>query len=668
MKLHFWRAGLCGLAGLALAGAWADEAKPAVAPPPPALIPVEDFARAPQLTAAELSPDGATIAYIVHREDSSGIGFLDLATMKAEVAWARRPHAFRFKNDVFGFEWVSNDRILMYTSFGMAGVSRDISRFRFLSGPGRWDEERAEQRVGISSNPTDFDPYSVIYTGKHDAKQTLVLALPKYAGEESYWPDVFRLNTENGAFGAVLRNPGKVKDWLTDWDGNIRFGLLSDGVTTQLIYRDRPDATWSQPIDFGRDTLHHALAGLDADARTLYVFKPTAAGRKALYAYDLKSGQFSEPLFQHQKYDVETAVFSPKHRRLLGVRYHTEGPRQYWFEPELAKLQKEIDATYPGLVNEIVSMDFEMRKLLIHSHSARDPGYYTLLDLTTRESKPIAPVRPWFRPETMADMFPIKCKARDGLELNGYLTLPVGRGQKNLPLVTFVHGGPYGVRDQWGFDPIVQFLANRGYAVLQVNYRGSGGYGEEFYLKGKGEIGGAIQDDIEDMTRWIVKQGIADPQRLAIMGASYGGYSTLIALARTPDLFRCGVACMAVSNWGSLFKDLEREDHTDGIRWWTTMIGNMKNEKERERMAAVSPVNLAARIKAPLFIMHGKEDYTVPVEQAYAMVSALKKAGQSPETQYFEETGHWWPYDKKGVEFLAKVEKFLATHLGPAAN
>jgi dipeptidyl aminopeptidase/acylaminoacyl peptidase len=640
--------------------AWAAAA-PAAMPP---LIPVEDFARAPQYRDMQLSPDGVCVGYLVLRDEDSGLGILSLDKMKAEVMmWGKKGYTLASKfNAVFGFQWVSPKRVVLYTALGWAGANRDFSYFQYLTGWGRREEE-THGRAGISS-AADFYPVGVVPDARRDPGRVLVLNLPDTSNPE-FRPDVFQMNTEDGTFNLVEKNPGNVSGWGADWDGNIRFGLLTDGVSTQLIYRAAPDEPWSQPVDIGTGAVSVGLAGLDADNRTLYVFKLSPGGRKALYAYDLKEGKFSGPLFQHQKYDVESAIFSPKYRRLLGVRYVTDGPRQYWFEPDFAKLQKEIDAANPGLVNQIASMDWEIRRLLIFSYSARESGFYVLINLDTGKSLPIAKTRPWLKPEEMAETYPVKCQARDGLELNGYLTLPLGRGQKNLPMVTLVHGGPYGVRDVWGFDPLVQFLANRGYAVLQVNYRGSGGYGEEFYHKGRHEVGGAIQDDIADMTQWAVQQGIADPRRLAIMGGSYGGYSTLFALAKTPDLFRCGIAYAAVSDWNSLFK-FWQEEHwysRDSLRFWAVLAGDMKDEEERRRLAAVSPVNLAAQITAPLLIMHGEDDTQVPVDQARAMVTALKKAGHPPETLFLEEVGHWLPANKSGVKFLQRVEAFLAQNL-----
>lgn len=670
MKRHSGRATRGGLAGLALAGAWiwlgtlasaAGTTDSAAVRVPPEL-PVADFARAPQYSNMQLSPDGKAIGYLTQDDGGSGFGFLSLDDMKPVGIFFENKGEYAF-NAVYGFQWSGSKRVLVDTALGWGVVDRDLKRFKYLTGSGRALEE-GKTSVGFQSDTT-FYPDGIVGDDRQEATDLHMLNRSDVSGMD-YRPDVYRVNIGNGSFNLLEKNPGNVEGWGADWDGNIRFGLISDGVQTDLIYRDAPGHPWSLPLDFGRAGAGCSIAGLDADDHTLYVFKPSPQGRLALYSFDLQTRRFSEPLFQHEKYDVTGAIFSAKYRRLLGVRYLTDGPRQYWFQPELAQLQKTLNAASPGLVNEFVSMDREMQRILVYSHSARQAGYYTLFDLATGRPQPIAQTRPWLKAGDMAEMYPVKCQARDGLELNGYLSLPPGRGRKNLPMVTLVHGGPYGIRDGWGFDPLVQFLANRGYAVLQVNYRGSGGYGVEFFDKGRHEVGKGIQDDIEDLTRWAVAQGIADPHRLAIMGGSYGGYSALYALAKTPALFRCGVACAAVSDWNGLLQYL-RDEHQysrNALRYWAAMLGDMAKPGERERLAAVSPVNLAAQIKAPLFLMHGEEDTTVPIEQAHAMAAALKKAGHPPETLYLQYVGHQWPTDKKGVEFLRRVESFLAANLG----
>lgn len=627
----------------------------------PVLISAEDFARAPQYENMQIAPDGSCVSYIVTRATGSGIGILDLEKMKSEVMMFGDRTESRV-NAVYGYQWISTKRLVLDTSQGWLAENRDFSTSKYLTGFGRWREETFG-RVGHPSS-TIFYPYGIVPVAKRDSTDLLVLNTPDYSNLE-FRPDVWRLNSVNGSFMLVEKNPGNIRSWGADWDGNIRFGIIDDAVSSHFIHRASPKQPWSTPIELGKNAVSGSLAGLDANNRTLYLFKQSPTGFKALYSYDLVDEKFTGPLFQLAKHDVGWAIFSPKYRRLLGVSYTTDGPRQRWFEPEFEKIQKQIDAANPDVVNEIVSMDWDLQRLVVLSRSDREAGYYTLVDLGTGKTTPLAQTRPWLKAAAMAEMFPIQCKARDGFELNGYLTLPPGRGRKNLPLVTFVHGGPFDVRDEWGFNPLVQFLASRGYAVLQPNYRGSGGYGEKYYLAGRHEIGGAIQNDIVDMTQWAVQQGIADPHRLAIMGGSYGGYSTLFALAKTPDVFRCGIAFAAVSDWSALFNLWRTADtySRDSLRYWSVLAGDMKNPAERERMAAASPTNLAASIKSPLLIVHGEDDTTVPIEQAHLMASALKKAGHPAETLYFDEVGHWWPTEKKGAQFLQRIESFLATSL-----
>jgi dipeptidyl aminopeptidase/acylaminoacyl peptidase len=360
---------------------------------------------------------------------------------------------------------------------------------------------------------------------------------------------------------------------------------------------------------------------------------------------------------------LATPLFSSRYRRLLGVRYVTDGPHEYWFAPELRAVQQQFQQLYPKLVSLIVSTDADVRRLLVLSYSARDPGFYSLVDLADGKLRQIGRRCPWINPDHMADTYPVSCEARDGLTLRGYLTLPAGRGRQNLPLVTLVHGGPWR-RDVWGFDAIVQFLANRGYAVLQVNYRGSPGYGRKFSEKGRKEIGGRIQDDIVDMTLWAVRQGIADASRLAIMGSSYGGYSTLFALGRQPEVFRCGIAIAPVTDWVAIWRHRENDMYKDAFRFWSERIGNMEDEAVRSRLAEVSPINFAASIRAPLLLVHGKRDTTVPLAQSESLVEALARTNHPAKALFFSDLGHRYPDGEQGTKFLTEVEQFLGNHLG----
>ncbi|MFI5336541.1 MAG: hypothetical protein ACHQ5A_07140 [Opitutales bacterium] len=356
MKLHPGRAARCGLAWLALTGVCLGggaEARAATNPSapatPPPLLPVADFARAPQYINMQISPDGSCVGYQVLEEGGSGFSFLSLADMKiVGIFWGSRGEYAL--NGVYDYQWSGSKRVIIETFRGLGIADRDT---KWYNGIG--------SESGITHLQADrLDIDGILLDDRQQPIELHVLHHSDVSGLE-YRPDVYRLNIGNGSYNLLEKNPGNVAQWRADWDGNIRFGLITDGVETSMIYRTVPGGSWSTPLAFGEVGAGCSIAGLDADNRTLFVFKPSPLGRLALYGFDLQTRQFSEPLFQHDRYDVTTAVFYPKERRLLGVGYDTDLPRHYWFQPELARLQKELDAAAPGMVNEFVSFDREMR-------------------------------------------------------------------------------------------------------------------------------------------------------------------------------------------------------------------------------------------------------------------------------------------------------------------
>ncbi len=316
----------------------------------------------------------------------------------------------------------------------------------------------------------------------------------------------------------------------------------------------------------------------------------------------------------------------------------------------------------PNHANLIIGRSESEQQLLILSTSDRDPGTYFFLDRKEQKLRPLCQVRPWLNPEQMADMFPIEYASRDGLRIHGYLTLPPGRGKKNLPAVVMPHGGPW-ARHVWGFDPLVQMLANRGYAVLQMNYRGSTGYGDDFMQKGRREIGRAIQTDVEDGARWLIAQGIAHPKRMAILGASYGGYSALYALGHSESLYRCGISIAGVTDWFRIIKGAEDPDDESARLYWEEQVGEPKNDEAF--LKEISPVNFADKITAPLLIIQGERDERVPPKQARLMIRAMEKNGHRPESYFMSRAGHDLGDAKERVELFKRIEQFLAANMTP---
>jgi dipeptidyl aminopeptidase/acylaminoacyl peptidase len=315
----------------------------------------------------------------------------------------------------------------------------------------------------------------------------------------------------------------------------------------------------------------------------------------------------------------------------------------------------------PDTVNLYVDHSRDEKRVLYFCFSDRDPGTYVLLDAEQRWIHPVAKRIPQIVPSQMAQVYGISYAARDGLPIHGYLTVPAGYPAKHLPLIVMPHGGP-AVRDIWGFDPLVQFIANRGYAVLQMNYRGSPGYGQQFYNKGLRQVGRAIQDDIEDATKWAVAQGIADPERIAIVGGSYGGYSVLFALGHNPGLYKCGVSIAGVTDWMRIYHNMDDPVYKYARPYWVQHIGSPQTDAAF--LKSISPVNFADKITAPLLIIQGTQDHNVPPEQAHAMISALEAAGHKPESLFISDDGHYMISAKARREGFQAIEAFLEAHLG----
>ncbi len=402
-----------------------------------------------------------------------------------------------------------------------------------------------------------------------------------------------------------------------------------------------------------------------ADNKTLWMISREEEDRGALYAYNTDTKQRGPALFVPPEGEIDDVITSYHGDKLLGVSYETDKEHFHWFDPTRAALQEKVERSFKGMTCRLTDSSADEQVYLVHVSSDRDPGSYYILDLKHPSLTPFKRIRPDIDPNKMQPMRPIAFAARDGLQLHGYLTLPAGGEGKQVPLIIHPHGGPFGIRDSWGFDPEVQFLASRGYAVLQVNYRGSGGYGRDFINKGRRQWGRAMQDDLTDAVKWAIAQGIADPKRVAIYGASYGGYATLAGVTMTPELYCCAVNYVGPSDLAITFKErggdagLTSRDFDPHAEW----VG-----EKSEFLAETSPINFVERIRAPILNAYGKNDPRVDINHWYRLEEKLKKYNKTYSVIIEKNQGHGFGNESARIHFYKAMDDFFAKYLAPSAQ
>jgi dipeptidyl aminopeptidase/acylaminoacyl peptidase len=642
-------------------------------------LPIEDFARNPEMARARLSPQGKYLAYLQAAGGRTKLVVLTLASRKAlRIDAGETQLTYASQKNVENATWVGNERLVLSTTvrnnfYGLLAIDADGKNSVVIGG---YEDVQA---MGNKNAPRLF-ARQIIHRSFDKQQNFLVLDHREDGVGNRDWPDVVNVRASDGLYGVVVKNPGEVEWWGLDGKGVVRLGVMVRGDLTGAIYRADGKEPWRTILPLEKREGGMQPIGFDAANERVFVAALTPDKRWTIFPLDPSTGQMGEALLSHPEYDIlppgftpridgvalATPVFNPAGDVLLGVRYVTEAPRVKWFDRQFALYQMVVDRAMPDTVNVLVDMTSDGKKLLWLGYSDQHPGAYILLDTEKKKVESLGLRMSWIKPPQMAQMLGIKYESRDGLLIHGFLTVPPGYPPKGLPLVVMPHGGPW-VRDVWGFDPEVQLLANRGYAVLQMDYRGSPGYGAELFWRARREIGRKIQDDIEDGTRWAIAAGVADPKRIAIFGWSYGGFSALHALGHTPELYRCGVSAAGVTDWPAIFNARQSDpDYREANRYWKREIGDPHTDGEFLR--EISPVNYADKIKAPVLIVQGKDDTIVPPGQARSMIRALENAGAQPESLFLAGEGHGVLEERVRVQFFTRLVQFLEQHLGPGVN
>jgi acetyl esterase/lipase len=463
----------------------------------------------------------------------------------------------------------------------------------------------------------------------------------------------------------------EVSSFMLDAKGEPRLAMSYGDRKTVIHYRDPVSSKWREVASF--DTYLNAKdeikpLGFGPDG-TLYVVANAGEDMATLRTFDFATGTVGkEPVVSTRGYDFEGSLLG--NGKLLGVRVTTDAEADVWFDPGMKELQAAVDKALPATLNLI---DAPARPgvpwVLVKSYSDRQPLRYLLYYTKTGVVELVGSGYPKIEAARMGRQEPIRYKARDGLEIPGLLTLPPGGVRKNLPMVVLVHGGPWVRGASWGWDADSQFLASRGYAVLEVEFRGSRGFGLHHFEAGLKQWGLAMQDDIADGTRWAIDQGIADPKRICIAGASYGGYATLMGLVKDPDLYRCGIDWIGLTDIELMYTGTwySKPEVSEGyLRYGMPfLIGDPV--KDAAQLKATSPIQQASRIHQPLLLAYGEEDTRVPLYHGKKFYSAVKHANRQVEWVSYSGEAHGWSLPKNRIDFWQRVERFLDRHIGAGA-
>lgn len=628
------------------------------APPP-----LKDFFRTPALSQVRYSPDGKYVAGVRDVKGRLNISVVDLSTRKALIIT-------NFSDgDVTGLRWVNNRRLMFsmidrqrglgdQVGSGLFVIDRDANSFRQLA-------EQSMLTEGGRLLPVGTSFFSRIRE-KGELTDEVIVSVPSIQARGRFTSNLHRLNTSNGRSTLMtLGGPGDVQRWVVDRNYVPRAAVSERGGVTRVHLRDSEPSPWRVIFEYGLDEVTKSVTPLAFDgAGDLYVSAYAGTDNAAIYKYDAKAGRLvAEPVAAVKGFDLGGGLrFSGDGERVVGIDYEADRAGTYWIDERIAKWQSSVDKALPGRVNNLqLPQDPDTTPILVESYSDRESPRYHLFDPRRGSIESIASSRPWIDPGQMRPTTFYRYTARDGMSIPANLTLPEGSGK--FPLVVLHYGGPWARAIEWDFDPVVQFLASRGYAVFMPAPRASIGFGAKLFKAGWKQWGLGMQDDVTDGVQELIKRGVVDPKRVCLAGASYGGYLTMMGLAKEPELFRCGINWIGVTDPSFMFTvtwtDFNRFGGSEEVlKLW---IGDP--DKDAAQFKRTSPVERAAEIKQPVLMAYGALDDRVPLINGEKMLAALKPHNKNVEWVLYKDEAHGWLREENNIDFWTRVEKFLATHL-----
>lgn len=616
------------------------------------LIPVENFSRLPMYSKPRLSPDGTKIAYVENLKDE-GLSLL----ASVELATGERTYLTKTDNEEIKlnwFRWANNDTLIMSVVYGSKRGTTKTTETRLLA---------KDVKQGAEAARLLIKPRRGIYEGQHvsqfqdnvidflpDDPEHILVALDL---DVQLQPSVYKLNIYTKKKKRLIKGKMRIRDWITDQQGEVRVGKMLDYKSglAKIYVRDNAEQDWKALFEYNalEDPAMSALGfGLDRD---VLFYKAYHEGMKSLFKINLKT--MEKTLVYHDpNYDVDGGlIYSDKTRDVIGLYHaHTPSGRVYW-DKDRSAFQKALDKALPETDNYLVDFSQDENVYILYSENDHIPGAYYLGYRKEQEILMLFEQYPEINPQALSEHKLVTYKARDGMEIEGYLSVPKGQ-EGPVSAVIFPHGGP-GARDYAGFDYWTSYLNSRGYAVFRPNFRGSTGYGYEFAQSQMAEWGLSMQDDLTDATHWLIEQGVAKKDKVCIVGASYGGYAATMGVVKEPELYACAVSFAGVT-------DLEKL-RIRGRRYVNSKFLNRQlgDEDLDER----SPAELAKRVKVPVLLVHGADDRVVDVRQSRVMAEELEDYDKDFEYIELENGDHYLSIQRNRHTFFKAMDGFLRTHL-----
>jgi dipeptidyl aminopeptidase/acylaminoacyl peptidase len=598
-------------------------------------IPVSDFFKTPEKSFFKISPDGKFVSYLKPYKDKQNIYIKSLETGNERMATAYTDYSVR------DYSWTFNNQIV----FTQDIIASDVYRVYTL--------DVATLKI---TNLLNLDKVRIRILNRNRLQPDVITVSMNKRDAANF--DVYRLNVKTGEMKLYIQNPGNVTRWYPDPNGNIRLAKVSDGVNETILYRANERSAFKPIIKSNFNDRVEPVA-FTGEKNYFYALSNVERDKTAVVEIDAESGKEIKVIYASTTADIMDLAYSKNKRRIEFAYWDEAKPQKHFLNKDVEKLYGNIAGKLKGDEMNVVDRDSAENKFIINTYTDKNPGSYYLYEKKSDKLTKLADILSGINPDEFCAMEPVSFKASDGLTINGYLTVPNGKEKKNLSVVVMPHDFIWG-RDSWGYDAEVQFLANRGYAVFQVNYRGSGGYGKAFRKAGFKQVGGKIQDDITDGVRWLIANKIANPKKIAIFGGGFGGFSALYGVSFHSDMYNCAVVKYGLINFFTYLKDAP-PFYKPFQKMSYEMIGDP--EKDAEQLRAISPVFHTDKIKSPLLIFQGAKDPRANISELNQFVRELNKRHVPVIYRLKENERAFFRSEHNRMEMYAEIENFLDANM-----